>query len=77
MKTLTIAIPDREYKNVGLKKTNLSFAELRNLIELQIMRDTMDKCLFYAEKYGLSEMTMDEINEEVNAVRRENATRNN
>jgi hypothetical protein len=30
----------------------------------------LNKCLELAEKYGLSKMTMDEISEEVKAVRR-------
>jgi hypothetical protein len=77
MKTLTITISDKEYGVFGLKKQALSYAKLYKLIETQIMRKAMDKCLYYAEKYGLSEMTMDEITEEVRAVRRENALRNN
>lgn len=34
------------------------------------MRENLNKCLELAKKYGLSNMTMDEISEEVEAVRR-------
>ncbi len=33
------------------------------------MRQNLDKCIELAEKHGLSTMTMEEINEEVKAVR--------
>jgi hypothetical protein len=33
------------------------------------MRQNLNKCLELAEKHGLSSMTMEEINEEVKAVR--------
>jgi DNA-binding FrmR family transcriptional regulator len=40
-----------------------------DIISRELLRQNMDKCLELAEKYGLSNMTMDEINEEVKATR--------
>lgn len=70
MKTLQISISDLEFNKFGLEKDSLTFSEFVELITRELMRQNMDKCLTLAEKYGLSQMTMDEINEEVKAVRR-------
>ncbi len=59
MRTLNISFSDLEYNKFGLKADKLSFSELVDIISVQL-----------AEKYGLSKMTMDEITEEVNAVRK-------
>lgn len=69
MKTLNIPISDTEYNKLGFKNENLSFAELVELIKRELMRQNLNKCVELSEKYGLSSMTMDEINEEVKAVR--------
>ncbi len=69
MRTLNISISDLELNKFGIKKDNLTFTEFVELISRELMRQNLDKCVELAEKYGLSSMTMDEINEEVKAVR--------
>jgi 3,4-dihydroxy-2-butanone 4-phosphate synthase len=69
MKTLSISISELEFNKFGIEKESLTFTELVELISRELMRQNLDKCVELAEKHGLSTMTMDEINEEVKAVR--------
>ena len=69
MKTLSISISDLEYNRFGINKDSLSFSELVELINKEITKQSLDRCIQLAEKYNLSGMTMDEISDEVKAVR--------
>lgn len=70
MRTLNISISDVEYRKFGIQADNLDFAEIVELISKELTRQNLNKCLELAEKYGLTKMTMDEITNEVKAVRR-------
>jgi len=69
MRTLNVSISENEYKRLGLKEESLTFSELFNLVSKEVVRQNLEKSVELAEKYGLSHMTMDEITEEVKAVR--------
>ena len=69
MKTISVQLSDVEYNTFGLSKDTFYFSEIANLIERQVARQALRRCVELAEKSGLSSMTMDEINAEVNAVR--------
>lgn len=70
MRTLNIAISDTEFNNFGLQKENLNFSDFLKIVQKGVMRQNLEKCIELADKYGLSDMTMDEISDEVKAVRR-------
>jgi len=70
MKTLSIAISDIEYGRFGIPSEQLSFTDFIDIIGKELMRQNYHRCVALAEKYGLSSMTMEEITNEVNAVRR-------
>jgi hypothetical protein len=69
MKTLNISISDLEYNQFGIDNDKLSFTEFVDIINKEITKQTLNRCVQLAEKYKLSRMSMDEINDEVNAVR--------
>lgn len=69
MRTLNVSISENEYKRLGLKDESLTFSELFNLVSTELLRQNLERSIELAEKYGLSNMTMDEITEEVKAVR--------
>ena len=69
MRTLNISISDLEFNKFGIRKDNLTFTEFVELISKELIRQNLDRCVALAEQYGLSSMTMDEINDEVKAVR--------
>lgn len=69
MKTLQISITDIDLKKFGIKKNNLKFDELVGLITKQLQKQNFNKAVALANDYGLSEMSLDEINKEIKAVR--------
>ena len=71
MKTLSISISEAEYQTFGIKGDSLNFSDFLDLVSRELTRQNLDKCVELAEKHGLSAMTMEEITDEVNAVRRD------
>ena len=69
MKTLNISIWDIEYGKFGIPSEQLNFTDLIEIISKELMRQNLNRCVTLAEKYGLSSMTMEEITNEVKAVR--------
>lgn len=74
MKTINISVSDTEFEKFGLK-LNMSFSEIFELVSKDLAKKKLDESVRLAEKYGLSDMTLDEINEEIKAIR--NAKNNN
>ena len=70
MRTLNVSISEYEYQKFGTKNDKLTFTDFVDLVSKELIRQNLDKCLELADKYGLSKMTMDEITDEVKAVRR-------
>lgn len=69
MKTLNINISDNEFESYGFQSTNLNFSDLLNLIKKELFLKKLDESISLAELNGLSELTLDEINEEIREVR--------
>ena len=76
MRTLNVSISDIEYNKFGLKEEKLTFTDFIDLVSKELTRQNLSKCLELADKYGISKMTIDEITNEVKAVR-ENAKNRN
>ena len=73
MRTISIDISDLEFQKFGLKEDKLSFSAFVDIVSREISRQNLAKTVELAERYGLSNMTMDEISNEVKAVRNNNA----
>ena len=69
MKTLSILISDLEYNQFGINKDKLSFSEFVDIVNKETTKQALNNCVKLAERYELSRMTMDEISDEVKAVR--------
>jgi hypothetical protein len=69
MRTLNVSISDMEFNNLGIKNENITFTEFTELVKREVMRNNLNICVALAQKYGLSSMTMNEINEEIKLVR--------
>jgi len=74
MRTISIDISDLEFQKFGLKADRLSFSAFVDIVSRELSRQNLAKTVELAERYGLSNMTMDEISNEVKAVRNNNAT---
>jgi len=69
MKTISISLSDFEYNQLGIDSDKLSFTEFVDLVNKEVSKQMLNKSVQLSEKYKLSTLTMDEINEEVKAVR--------
>ncbi|GMO66273.1 MAG: hypothetical protein Ta2A_14380 [Treponemataceae bacterium] len=69
MKMLNIAISDIEYDKFGIKSDILAFSDFLDIVSKELMRQNLDESIELADRYGLSSMSMEEITNEVNAVR--------
>jgi len=70
MKTINVSISELEFSRFGLPSNNLSFSDLLDIISKELSKQRIKDSLKLAEKFGLSEMTMDEISREVKAIRK-------
>jgi hypothetical protein len=70
MKTLSVAISDVEFSKFGLKREDISFSDLIELVSKELTKQTLSDSVTLAEQYGLSKMSMDAISKEVKAVRK-------
>jgi hypothetical protein len=69
MRTINISISDIEFSKFGIKSENLNFTEFIELVTKELTRQNLNKSLELAEKYGISKMKMEDITNEVKAVR--------
>ena len=69
MKTLNIKISEIELNQFGIKKDQLSFSEFVDIVNKEVTKQALLKSVQLAEKYQLSKMSIDEISEEVKALR--------
>ena len=70
MRTLNVAISDIEYGKFGIPGEELNFTYFIDIIGRELMKQNLNRSVALAEKYGLSSMTMEDITNEVRAVRR-------
>lgn len=71
MITLNVSISDLEYNKFGIKNKQLAFSDIVDIVSREMAKQNLDRCVELAEKYGLSTMTLDEINEEINTARKD------
>ncbi len=69
MRTLTIPISDVEFNKFGFKSNKINFSDFVEIINKELLKTNFRKSVELAEKYNLSEMTMEEISNEVKSVR--------
>jgi len=70
MRNINISISEIEYDRLGIKKDNLSYTDLVELISKELSRQTLKRSIELAEKFGFSDLSMDDISNEVKAIRR-------
>lgn len=62
-------ISEEDFRKYNLKRGELEFSELVELINQEYARNALLACNTIAEQTGLSQMSMEEINAEIKAVR--------
>lgn len=76
MKTLNVNISEIEFENYGFQSTNLNFNELLRLINKEMFLNKLNENIELSEKFGLSELTLEDINEEIKEVRKKDENYN-
>jgi hypothetical protein len=76
MRTLKVSISDLEYNQFGIPNDQISFTDLIDLVSRELSRQTLNNTVKLAEKLGLAKLSMDDITDEIKAVRK-NAKDNN
>ena len=69
MQTIQIKISKTDFQKYNFGNKEINFTDLVDLISQEYARKALLECNEIAEQNGLSEMTMDEINAEIKAVR--------
>jgi hypothetical protein len=69
MQTIQIKVSNTDFQKYKLGRKELNFKDLVDLISIEYVKKSLLECNKIAEQEGLSKMTMDEINTEINAVR--------
>jgi hypothetical protein len=69
MRTLSVVIPDVEFAKLGFTSEQISYDELLKRIKQEIVREALEKTRSLADAAGISDMSMEEINAEIQAVR--------
>ena len=69
MKTLHVSISDSDRLKFQIHDDRIGFDELVERVNRQLMRQSLDQSVRMAQQHSLSSMTLDEINEEIAAVR--------
>lgn len=76
MRTLNISISELEFNKFGLKDDKLNFSDFLEIINKELLKQDLRKSVQLAKKYSLSEMSMDEISDEVKSIRKNAKSRN-
>ena len=69
MRTLRVSITDSDYNTYGIKTDKLTFTEILALVNREQIKEKLERSIELAAQAGLSNMTLEKINEEINAVR--------
>ena len=69
MRTLNIKISELEYAKFGIKCDQITFSDLVDMISREVSSQNLKKSVELAERFGLSDMSMEEISAEVKSVR--------
>lgn len=70
MKTLTLIIDEKDCKQYGFNSKEVEFSKIKKIILGEFARKAMDRSLKIAKETGLSKMSMEEINAEIEKVRK-------
>ncbi len=69
MRNIQLKISESDFQKYKLDKEEIKFTDLVEKISLEYARKAILECNQIATQTGLSEMSLEEINVEINAVR--------
>lgn len=69
MKLLNVPIDEFEYAKLGLTSDTISFRDLKEKLNIDYAKEALIQCNDIAERTGLSQLSLEDINAEINAIR--------
>jgi hypothetical protein len=76
MRNIQLQISESDFQKYKLDKSEIKFTDLVEKISLEYARKAVLQCNQIAKEIGLSDMTLEEINAEINAVRNKKNDKN-
>ncbi|MBW8050366.1 MAG: hypothetical protein FVQ77_08530 [Cytophagales bacterium] len=70
MKTIQLLVNEEDYLKYGLRNNTMTLSEFRDKIEIEIFQKSIEKSLKIAKETGLSEMSLKDINAEIEEVKK-------
>jgi len=70
MRMLRVFIDETDFFKFGFMSSDIYFSELKEKISIALAKESLLKCHQFAEESGLSKITSEEINAEIQAVRK-------
>jgi hypothetical protein len=70
-KKLSISISDSKCKHLGIAKSEFSFSEFEDIVSKSLAERALNRSLEQAKEYNVSQISMDEVSEEIKAYRNE------
>ncbi len=61
MRTILVSISELEFQQFGLQSENFIFSEFIEIVNSELSKQGLNESLIIAEKFGLSEISIDEI----------------
>lgn len=69
MRTIQVKVSEADYQKYNLEGPEISFENLVEIIILEYARNALQACNELAKEYGLSDMSHEELEAEIKAVR--------
>ncbi len=69
MRSVILNMPDKDFERLGISSDSISIHELMDILHRDATIHAMMRSYALSRKQGLPELTMEEIDEEVKAVR--------
>ena len=70
MKTVQLLVNEEDYLKYGFSNNSMTLSEFREKIEIELFQKSINKSLKIAKETGLSEMSLKDINAEIEKVRK-------
>mgnify|MGYP000689429808 CR=1 FL=1 len=70
MKTVQLLVNDKDYLKYGFSNNRMTLSKFREKIEIELFQKSIKKSLKIAKETGLSEMSLKDINTEIEKVRK-------
>ncbi|MCH8317178.1 MAG: hypothetical protein IIA88_01565 [Bacteroidetes bacterium] len=70
MKTVQLLVNEEDYLKYGFSNNSMKLSEFREKIEIELFQKSINKSLKIAKETGLSEMSLKDINAEIEKVRK-------